>query len=276
LAIFITPRTAPISPSKSRHPFQIGRTLGDAGRLLAKHWAPLLIAFVLLRMLPRVILGEDMDAGLVGNGRSFVAEMLQPLGDIWSNFTAKQIMEVPDYTFTAVATIVLLRDGRRPKWFGLMPTLMISLFLFALLLMIDVQPLLFELPPLATIPLLLLMLPIVLAVSMANAAAADERRWPVSAIGRSIALALKGPFRLMVLFLVMGILLWLSQTAEELMLKAIPVTDANWFDWATTMFQECISGFYLPFEAAITVAAFLHLRRRADGEKPEDTAAIFD
>jgi hypothetical protein len=276
LAIFTIPRSVVIFPSEARSPFYIGRTLGDAGRLLTRHWLSLLMAFLLLRMLPRVIIGEDMDAGLVGNGRSFVAELLEPLGEVWGNFVAVQIMDVPDYLFGAAATVILLRDAIRPKWFGLLPALLLALLWFAMMLIVEVQPLLFELPSFGSGLLLLFLLPIYLMLSVSDAAAVAEYRWPVSAFGRSIKLVRKGPFRLLVLLMVVGLLYIVSDMAESLLLTAIPVTDANWFDWVTTMLQECISGFYLPFGSAILVAAFLHLRRRHDGDKPEDTAAIFD
>jgi hypothetical protein len=276
LATFITPRIAPISPSDTRHSFHVGRTLSDALRLLAKNWIAIVVAFAVLRMMPRVIFGEDMDAGLLGDNRSLIWDMLTPLGDIWSGFAARQVMEVPDYLFEAVATVILLRDGTRPKWFGLLPALTLSILFFIFVMLADAQPLLFNWPAPVSVLLYLLLIILILATALSGPAAADELRGPVPALWRSVQLVAKGPFRLIVLLLIIAALIWLSQAAERLLLTAIPVTDGNWFDWLTTMFQEIISGFYLPFEVAILVVAFLHLRRRHDGDKPEDTAAIFD
>jgi hypothetical protein len=244
--------------------------------LLARHWWALTLAFMLLRMLPRVIIGEDMDAGLVGNGYSFVAQLLQPLGDVWGTFAATQLMDAFDYLFSAVATVILLRDGVRLKWYGLLPGLALTLLFFALLLISEAIPLLYQMTTLAHVSLYLLLLVFALATALSGVAATDELRAPAAAVVRSVKLAGKGPFRLLLLLLVVMLLVFLSQQAERLLLTAIPVTDGNWFDWLTTVFQEIISGFYLPFEVAIMVAAFLHLRRRYDGDKPEDTAAIFD
>ncbi len=227
-------------------------------------------------MLPRVIIGEDMDAGLVGNNYSFVAQLLHPLGNVWGTFAATQLMDVFDYLFTAVATVILLRDGVRSKWHGLLPGLALALLLFALLLITQAQPLLYQIPTVAHVSFYLFMTLIALATAVSGPAATDELRAPVSAVVRSVQLARKGPFRLLLLLLVITVLVFLSQQAERLLLTAIPVTDGNWFDWLTTVFQEIISGFYLPFEAAMMVAAFLHLRRRHDGDRPEELAAIFD
>jgi hypothetical protein len=276
LVIFTTPRIAPISPSNIRHVFQIGHTLADAARLLAKHWLAIVVAFALLRMMPRVILGEDMDAGLRGDNHSLIWNMLRPLGEVWASFAAKQLMELPNYIFKAVAVVILLRDGTRPKYFGLWPTLTLSLLFFACGMLADAQRLLFNSPASLSVLLYLLQLILLLATALSGPAAADELRRPLPALWRSVQLATNGPFRIIVLLLIMAALIWLSQAAERLMLTAMPVTDGNWFDWLTTIFQEIISGFYLPFTAAVSVAAFLHLRRRHDGDKPEDTAAIFD
>jgi hypothetical protein len=259
-----------------RHVFQVGRTLQDALRLLAKHWFAVVLAFVLLRMMPRVIFGEDMDAGLLGDNRSLIWDMLAPLGEVWAGFAAKHIMELPDYVFGAVTTMILLRDGVRSKWFGLFPTLILVMLFFACFMLVDAQPLLFGLSTPFKLLLYSLLIILVVLTILSVAVAADELRAPVPALWRSAQLVTKGPFRLILLLLIIVVLAWLSEAAEGLLLKAIPVTDGNWFDWFTTMLQEIISGFYLPFEAAIAVAAFLHLRRRHDVDKPEDMAAIFD
>jgi hypothetical protein len=231
---------------------------------------------MLLRMLPRVLIGEDMDAGFVGNGRSFTAQLLQPLGDIWGTFAAGQMMDAFDYLFSAVATVIVLRDGKRAEYFGLLPGLALTVLFFALVLITEALPLLYQMRTLAHVSLYLLLIVFALATALSGAAATDELRGPAPAVARSIQLAGKGPFRLLLLLLVVAVLVFLSQQAERLLLTAIPVTDGSWFDWFTTVIQEIISGFYLPFEAAIMVAAFLHLRRRHDGDNPEDTAAIFD
>lgn len=231
---------------------------------------------MLLRMLPRVIIGEDMDAGLVGNGYSFVAQMLQPLGDVWGTFAATQLMDAFDYLFSAVATVILLRDGVRSKWYGLLPVLALTLLVFAVQLITGALPVLYQMSPLAHVLLYVLLLVVVLATGLSGPAATDELRAPVSAVVRSVQLAGKGPFRLLLLLLIIMLLVVLSKLAERLLLTAIPVTDGNWFDWLTTVIQEIISGFYLPFSTAIMAAAFLHLRRRHDGDKPEELAAIFD
>jgi hypothetical protein len=276
LATSITPRIALISRSDTRHVFQVGRTLADALRLLSKHWLAIVLAFCVLRMMPRVILGEDMDAGLLGNNQSLIWDMLAPLGEAWAGFAAKQIMDLPDYLFGVIAIVILLRDGVRPKWFGLWPALVLGALFFVCSMLTAAQPLLFNLPAPLNLLLYLSLFILLIFISLSSAAAADELRGPVTALWRSAQLVSKGPFRLMLLILVLMALIWLSQEAEKLLLTAIPVRDGNWFDWLTTMFQEIISGFYLPFEAAIIVAAFLHLRRRHDSDKPEELAAIFD
>jgi hypothetical protein len=235
------------------------------------------MAFVLLRMLPRVIIGEDMDAGLLGTGASYSYDLLIQLGELWGDFVARKIMDIPDMIFVAAAIAILLRDGTRPKWFGLCRALQIGLLFECCAIGLEALPLLGVTPP----PLAytfggLILILLVIFICLSDAAAADEKLWPVAAIVRSAQLARKGFFRLLVLFAVVMGLYWLSKAAEDLMLGAIPVTDANLLDWVTTVLQECISGFYLPFQAAIFVAAFLHLRRRVDGDKPQETAAIFD
>jgi hypothetical protein len=277
LDIFITPRIAPISPSDLRHPFHIGRTLGDAGRLITRHWQALLIAFMCLRMSPRVLIGEDMDAGWSGNGKSYAYDLLIQLGTAWGDFVARKIMDIPDMIFIAAAIAILLRDGARPKWFGFWRALLIGVLFELGAYGIEALPLLGASPaPWLNIFFMLILIPLVICVCLSDVAAADESLWPVAAIVRSTRLARQGFFRLLVLLGVVGGLYWLSKAAEDLMLGAIPVTDGNLLDWATTVLQECISGFYLPFQAAIFVAAYVHLRRRVDGDRPEDTAAIFD
>ncbi len=246
--------------------------------MLGKHWWPLLIAFAALRVLPRVIIGEDLDAGLLGNDHSFLWDMLRPLGDAYANVVSKQLMDVPDSIYSAAAVTLVLHDSRRSRWHGFGQVLLLMLLFQALMLALQLVPdSLFAMSGLIKAVLFLfVVLPAIILTFVCDAAAADERRWPLSAIGRSIELARQAPFRLLILFIVIVLLMALAKGAEALLLQAIPVTDASWFDWVTTVFQECLSGFYLPFQAAITVAAFLHLRRRHEGEKPEETAAIFD
>jgi hypothetical protein len=276
LAIFIIVRIVTIFPFNINSGFHVGRTLTNAVQLITASWLALCVAFALARMLPRVILGEDMDAGLFGNGHSLMADMLQILGDRWGNFAAKQIMLLPNYIFMSVAICILLNGHQRIKYASLAPTLMISILLYILNMASEMQSLLFDMSLMLSMMwyVLFLMLSVVICFSQATAAA--EWRWPPSAVYRSIQLARKNYFRLSILSLCIQLLVYASQKAENLMLTAVPVIDANWFDWLTTMLQECISGFYLPFEAAILVAAFLQLRRCHDGEKPDDTAAIFD
>jgi hypothetical protein len=236
------------------------------------------MAFLCLRMLPRVLIGEDMDAGLFGNGKSYFYDVLIHLGEIWGDFAARKIMDVPDIIFIAAATAILLRDDRRPKWFGFWRALLIGGVVLFCTLAFEAMPLLLGATPfqwLYTIASIILIL-LAIFLSLADVAAADESLWPLAAVSRSARLARQGFFRLLVLLAIAFGLYWLCDTAEDLMLNAIPVTDANLLDWATTVLQECISGFYLPFQAAILVAAFLHLRRRVDGDKPQEMAAIFD
>jgi hypothetical protein len=228
-------------------------------------------------MMPRVLIGEDMDAGLLGDGQSLMALWLRPLGVTWGSFAARQIMLVPDTFFLSAAVVILLRTSNRPAWHNFQQVLLIQLLYFCLFAFEAALPLLAELQPIVLYGIsYLLILPIVITTYLADAVAGDEARWPLSAFVRSAQLVRRGPFRLLALYIVVNMLHMLCAHAEQVLLTAVPVIDASWFDWATTMFQECLSGLYLPFVSAITVAAFLHLRRRHDGDKPEETAAIFD
>jgi hypothetical protein len=258
----------------TRYPFQVGLTLSDALRLLSQHWVAIVSAFILLRALPRVVIGEDMDAGLLGDNYSIIANLLAPLNADTANLIAEKIMSVPNILFQAAAVVILLDIAKGARRLRFSLALLVGLIYAAVETAFDATVV--ELPYIPKIMAYIAILIFFLAFALSDCAAASEKLWPHKAFMRSVQLARRGAFRLLVLVVVVMAIYLLSEYAEDLLLTAIPVTDATWFDWFTTIIQEIISGFYLPFSAAIFVSAFLHLRLRRDGEKPQDVAAVFD
>ena len=252
--------------------------LGDAWALVLQAWKPVLIAFATVRVLPRVVGGEDLDDGLTGNGVSILARLARGLGvprDGPSYF-----MDAFNLLFAAIAIALLLRAGGwlregvgKATLFGLQMLLAgwLALALFAELLIRSTISY-------SLISMIFILLPAVVQWLMlvATPTAVAERKLLPAAMLRGLQLWRQAPIRLAFLLLLVLLLERISSYAESLFLKAFVVQDATLFDWVTTIAQEFVSGAHLPLNAAIMVAAWQHLRRRADGVPVQETAAIFD